>query len=154
MARIAAKAVAGMALVLGLSQADLCNAGVKEWEAAMDRADAAAANKDYTGAERHYRAALKEAESLGDQSKIAETLDNLATLIMTEVANGAPEARYAEAEPLLLRMLAIHERTAGPKSGAVQNDLELLVALYRLQKRFSEADAMRQRRLAISKENP
>jgi len=57
--------------------------------------------------------------------------------------------RYAEAEPLYQRALAISEKALGPEHPNVANSLNNLAALYRGQGKYAEAEPLYQRALAI-----
>jgi tetratricopeptide (TPR) repeat protein len=50
------------------------------------------------------------------------------------------QARYAEAEPLQKRSLAIYEKAVGPDSRDVGAALYNLGRLYRIQGRYAEAE--------------
>jgi CHAT domain-containing protein len=70
------------------------------------------------------------------------SLNNLALLYSTQ-------GRYAEAEPLYLRALAIDEKTLGPYHRATAANLNNLGALYYNQGRYAEAEPLYLRALAI-----
>src|SRR5262249_61455138 len=59
------------------------------------------------------------------------------------------QRRYAEAEPLVRRALAINEKVRGPEHPAVAYGLNNLARLYRAQGRGAEAEPLHQRALAI-----
>ena len=58
-------------------------------------------------------------------------------------------ARYAEAEPLCQRALAIREKAPGPEHPDTAESLNNLALLYRNQGRYGEAEPLYQRALAI-----
>ena len=58
-------------------------------------------------------------------------------------------ARYAEAEPLLERALAIYEQQLGPEHPSTATSLNNLAGLYRLQGKYPEAEPLLERALAI-----
>ena len=58
-------------------------------------------------------------------------------------------ARYAEAESLYMRALAIREKAVGPEHPDVAQSLNNLAALYHAQGRYAEAEPLLQRALAI-----
>jgi tetratricopeptide (TPR) repeat protein len=58
-------------------------------------------------------------------------------------------SRYAEAQPLLERSLAIRERALGPDHPDVARSLHDLAAIYREQARYAEAEPLHERALAI-----
>ena len=81
---------------------------------------------DYAEAEKQFGAALKEAEKFGPQDpRLATSLNNLAELYRAQ-------GRYAEAEPLHKRALAIREKALGPEHPDVAQSLNNLAELYRL----------------------
>ncbi len=107
---------------------------------------------DYAEAEKQWSAALKEAEGFGPQDpRLATSLNNLA-IIYNE------QGRYAEAEPLYKRALAIWEKALGPEHPRVAKSLENYAALLRETGRGAEAGKMEARAKAIrakhAKENP
>jgi CHAT domain-containing protein/tetratricopeptide (TPR) repeat protein len=59
------------------------------------------------------------------------------------------QGRYAEAEPLLKRALAILEKTLGPEHPKVATSLDNIAALYRAQGRDAEAEPLLKRALAV-----
>ena len=69
--------------------------------------------------------------------------------IATFDADGA-QGRYAEAEPLSKRALAISENTFGPEHPEVAFHLSNLAVLYWSQGRYAEAEPLAGRGLAIS----
>jgi len=58
-------------------------------------------------------------------------------------------ARYAQAEPLYQRALAIREKILGPEHPAVATSLNSLAVLYRDQGQYAQAEPLYQRALAI-----
>ena len=71
--------------------------------------DSDLANVNYPEAEKQWSAALKEAEGFGPQDpRLATTLNNLGEVYRAQ-------GRYAEAEPLYKRALAIREKALGPE---------------------------------------
>ena len=71
-----------------------------------------------------------------------QSLNNLAALY-------SDQGRYAEAEPLYKRALAICEKALGPDHPDVGSSLNNLAALYRDQGRYAEAEPLFKRSLAI-----
>jgi tetratricopeptide (TPR) repeat protein len=59
------------------------------------------------------------------------------------------QGRYAEAEPLLTRALAIQEKALGPDHPDVADSLNNLATLYAEQGRYAEAEQLYKRALAI-----
>ena len=70
------------------------------------------------------------------------SLNNLALLYYAQ-------GKYAEAEPLYQRSLAIWEKALGPEHPDVATSLNNLAALYRAQGKYAEAEPLYQRALAI-----
>ena len=73
---------------------------------------------------------------------MAISLNNLAELYRTQ-------GKYAEAEPLYHRSLAILEKALGPEHPDVATSLNSLAALYDTQGKYAEAEPLYQRALAI-----
>ncbi len=97
----------------------------------------------YAEAEEHFKAALKEAEkSEPEDPLVARSLKNLALLY-------AVQRKYAEAEPLLKRSLAIWEKAQGPDGPNVASSLDSLAAFYLGQGKYAEAEPFLKRSLAI-----
>ena len=81
----------------------------------------------YKEAEKQWEAALKEAEGFGPEApRLATSLNNLGELYRVQ-------GRYAEAEPLYKRALAIVEKALGPEHPHVATGLYELATLYRAQ---------------------
>ncbi len=82
---------------------------------------------------------------------VAGSLNNLALLYVTQ-------GRYAEAEPLYQRSLAIWEKALGPEHPNVATSLENYAALLRETARADEAERIEARAKAIrakhAQENP
>ncbi len=113
------------------------------WETHMAAGDKAYQQGDYAEAERQLGAALKEAEGFGPQDpRLATSLNNLAVLYEAR-------GRYAEAEPLYKRALAIVEKALGPEHPDVATSLENYAALLRKTERTTEATKMKARAKAI-----
>ncbi len=77
-----------------------------------------------------------------DHPTVATSLNNLAELLKTI-------GRYAEAEPLCRRALAIDEKAQGPNHPAVSIDLNNLAVLLDDTGRYAEAEPLHRRALAI-----
>lgn len=73
---------------------------------------------------------------------LGTSLNNLAMIYVRQ-------GRYAEAEPLLKRALAIQEKALGPDHPDVSNSLNNLATLYAGQGRYADADPLFKRALAI-----
>jgi len=114
-----------------------------QWEKHMTTAAKAYQQGRYTDAERAFQATVKEAEAFGPQDpRLATSLNNLAELYRLQ-------GKYAEAEPLNKRALAIRKRTLGPAHPDVANSLNNLAALYHQQGKYNEAEPLYKRSLAI-----
>ncbi len=97
----------------------------------------------YAEAEKLWLAALKEAETFGgEHTRLATSLNNLAELYRAQ-------GKYAQAEPLLRRALAIKEKALGPEHVQVATVLENYAALLHKLNRDAEADKMEARAQAI-----
>ncbi len=118
------------------------NQGAK-WESSITAAQQAYQQADYADAEKQLEAARKEAEAFGpDDVRLATSLNNLALLYKAQ-------GRYAEAEPLYQRALAIREKALGPEHPDVAASLQNYAALLRKTGRVSEATKMEARAKAI-----
>lgn len=105
---------------------------------------------NYPEAQKHFEAALKEAEAFGAQDqRLGMTLSRLATVYFSQ-------GRYEEAEMLLKRALAIWEMQpgAGPwrEHPAVMSTLQMLGAIYKMQGRSDQADLLTKRAEEIQRE--
>ena len=91
---------------------------------------------DYAQAEKLLSAALEEAEKFGQADRrLARVLINLAGLYRTL-------GRYAEAEPVYERALAVTEQSFGPKHPTVAMVLENYALLLRITGRTADATEM------------
>ncbi len=81
-------------------------------------------------------------EPAGRSHSLDLTLNNLAVLYYDQ-------GKYAEAEPLLKRALAIREKALGPEHPHVAQSLENYAALLRQTARANEAERMEARAKAI-----
>ena len=99
---------------------------------------------NYPEAEKHIAAAVKEAEGFGPQDpRLAASLLGLGELYLHQ-------RRYAKAESLLKRGLAIREKALGPEHPDVAGSLNNLAALYDAQGKYAEAEPLVKRALAIA----
>ena len=97
----------------------------------------------YTDAEKAWLAALKEAESFAPEApRLALSLNNLANVYHSQ-------GKYAEAEPLYKRALAIVEKAFGQEHPNVATSLNNLGGVYVAQGKYAEADPLFKRALAI-----
>ncbi len=82
---------------------------------------------------------------------MAKSLNNLAVLYQIQ-------GKYAQAEPLHKRSLAIREKALGPNHPSVATSLNNLAALYEVQGKYTEAEKLKARAKAIqtkyTRENP
>lgn len=106
---------------------------------------------DYKEAQKHYEAALKEAETYGEKDiRVARALDLLVHVYVIQNRN-------AETEQLLKRSLAIKESVLGPEHIALVETLQLLGVIYVMLERSeemlerSEEYALLQKRIAAIK---
>ena len=115
-----------------------------QWKVHMDAADEANRQGHYGDAEKSIKAALKEAERFGPQDlRLGTTLNTLASLYEAQ-------GKYAEAEPLDKRALAIDEKALGPEDPYVAIiDLNNLAELYHQQSKYAEAEPLYKRSLSI-----
>jgi len=114
-----------------------------QWDKYIDAGNAAYRQRQYARALESFSAALKEAESFGpNDSRLATSLNNLA-LVYDE------QGKYAEAEPLYKRALAILEKAFGPNHSSVATSLNNLAALYCSQGKYAEAEPLYKRSLQI-----
>ena len=85
---------------------------------------------------------LQLATRAGIPRAVGTSLSNLAGMYMDQ-------GRYAEADPLFKRALAIDEKALGPEHPDVGQSLNNLAAVYLYQGRYGEAEPLFKRALAI-----
>ncbi len=130
-------------LCLGLWPMVAASAQETRWDSIMADAAKAYQQADYAEAEKLFLAALKEAEKFGEQDpRLATSLNNLALLYDAQ-------GKYAQAEPLYRRALAIREKALGPEHPDLATDLNNLALLYRAQGKYAQAEPLSRRALAI-----
>ena len=113
------------------------------WEIYSAAGVAAYQRGNYAEAEKQFKAALKTAEAFAPQApRLATSLNNLAAFYHDQ-------SKYAEAEPLYKRALAIWGRALGPQHPGVATSLNNLARLYRAQRRYAEAAPLHKRALTI-----
>ncbi len=118
-------------------------AQIEQWQGHMDAGAQAYQQGNYPEAEKQFNAAVKEAEGFGAQDpRLATTLNYLAGLYRTQ-------GRYAVAEPLQRRALAINEKALGSDHPGLATDLNNLAKLYHHQGKYAEAEPLYKRALAI-----
>ncbi len=114
-----------------------------KWESYMAAGAEAYQQDNYPEAEKQWAAAVMEAEGFGPQDpRAATSLNNLAAVYHLQ-------GKYAEAEPLYKRALAIWEKALGPEHPDVAQSLNNLALLYQDQGRYAEAEPLHKRALAI-----
>jgi tetratricopeptide (TPR) repeat protein len=97
---------------------------------------------NYKKAEIECNLALKLAIKENNKLLEAETYNNLALLYQTQ-------GRYAEAEPLYLKALAIREKELGKNHPSTATSYNNLASLYKTQGRYAEAEPLYLKALAI-----
>ena len=101
----------------------------------------------YDEAQRNFESALKEAEQFGsDDARLATSLNDLASVYKAQ-------GKYAEAEPLHKRALAIREKALGPEHPDVAKRFNNLALLYHVQGRYAEAEAFYMLALSIDEKS-
>ena len=146
------KAKTGWLLPGILCLASLVVAQDTAWKKYMDAAKVAFDRDRYAEADKQLLTALKEAEKFGEQDRrLAVNLGALGTVYRAQ-------GRYAEAEPLLRRALAIVEKRVAEKELEPEDPrvvevvvpiLDNLAALYTVQAKYAEAEPLFRRALAI-----
>lgn len=110
------------------------------WQSRMRAGDEAYRRGDHGEAERHWKAQLEFEVNMGSN----RSLDNLAMLYQTQ-------GKYAEAEPLYERSLAMDEKTLGPEHPDLAESLKNYAALLQKMGRGADAAKMDARAEAIRK---
>ncbi len=114
-----------------------------DWECYMRAGATAYQQGNYAEAVKQTEAALSAAEAFGpNDPRLAGALNNLALIYLAQ-------GRYAEAEPLHKRVLAIAEKALGPNDPRLAVALNNLAELYHAQGRYAEAEPLYKRSLAI-----
>jgi tetratricopeptide (TPR) repeat protein len=113
------------------------------WAAHMHSAKQARQTGNHDAAEKHFQAAVEEAERMGpDELRLASSLNSLALLYQAQ-------ERYAEAEPLFERSLELLEKKLGPEHQDVATCLANLGMLRVRRKAWLKAEPPLQRALKI-----
>ena len=108
-------------------------ARVRLWQSDMLAGGTAYQQGNYAEAEKRLAAGLEVAEGFGPQApRLATNLDNLAELFRVQ-------GRYADAEPLQKRALAIREKALGAEHPDVAQSLNNLALIYGAQGHYAEA---------------
>ncbi len=119
-----------------------CAQGTR-WDRYIDAGTEAYQQANYAEAEKQWTDALREAEKFGPEDpRLATSLNNLGELYRLQ-------GKYAEAEPLYQRSLAIWEKALGPEHPDVAMVLENYAGLLRETGREEEASSMEARAQAI-----
>ena len=113
----------------------------------VDESDLAFRQGRYGDAEKLLTAAVREAESDGEDSpRLADALANLAEILRAQ-------ARYTEAEPLYRRSIAVAEACLGPRDPSLTRPLNGLALVYRAQGLYEAAEPLCRRGLEIADES-
>jgi tetratricopeptide (TPR) repeat protein len=116
---------------------------IHPWEVAHQTGLAAYRDKNYLEAEKHFKAALLEAEKLSTEDRrLTQTLENLAELYRLE-------SRHSQATPYFRRLVDISEKSFGPDHSNVAAHLNNLAGNYRAQGMLAEAEPLYKRSLDI-----
>ncbi len=114
------------------------------WEMRIAAATYAFLQGDEVEAETQFRAAIEQAEKFAaDDPRRARSLNELAVVY-------SAQGRYADAEPLYKRALAIWEKALGPESPEVATSLNNVASLYQAQGKYADAEPLFTRSLAIA----
>ncbi len=113
-----------MAGVISVCVLALAGCAAVSWETAHKEGAKASDRGFYADAERHYLAARKAIESEPPDRRLALTLNGLGL-------SNLRQRRYAEAEPLFKRALAVWEKLHGPEHLRVAVTLNNLAGLYK-----------------------
>ncbi len=123
------------------------------WQESIDAGHESYANGRIAQAEIHFKRALELAEAFADDDlRLPATLNNLAAIYQVQ-------GKYAFAESMYKRSLAIYERTHGREHADVALNLHNLAVLYSAQRKFAEAEplfreAIRIRETILGPEHP
>ena len=113
------------------------------WHTCMNAANNAYKKGAYDYAERMFRAALNEAEDFGpDDPRLAKNMNNLALVYYAQ-------GKYAEAELLFERSLALWKKVMGRDHPDVATSLNNLAGLYDAQGKYAEAVPLHKLSLAM-----
>jgi tetratricopeptide (TPR) repeat protein len=135
----------GWLLVIGGGTFAPALAGPQEtdWDKYTSAGRKAVQDKRYEEAEKQFKVALREAEKLKpDGLTLAQSLRNLADVYKTQ-------GKYADAEALCKRYLAILEKVLGPELPEVAGGLNDLSGLYYAEGKYAAAEPLLKRSLAI-----
>jgi tetratricopeptide (TPR) repeat protein len=143
------KAIAIFVLVVGTSLylKSVLYPPVPLWEMHHQAGLTAYRDKNYSETEKHFKAALAEAENFStDDGRLTLTLSNLAEVYRFQ-------SKYSQATPYFQRLLKISEKTFGPDHPNVAAHLNNLAGNYRTQGMLDEAEPLYKRALEIWESN-
>ncbi len=124
-----------IAILVGLSLLTSC-AQEMSWEGYNDAAVEAYEQARYAEAEELLLEALREAEKFEEQApRLTTSLNNLALLYLGQ-------DRFAEAEPLFQRSLAIAEKVLGPEHPDMATSLNNVALVYYNQGKHAKAEPL------------
>ncbi len=113
------------------------------WESHINSGISFYQSKNYVEAENHFKAALKHADNFEpEDTRLHFTLNNLAEIYRVQ-------SKYAEAEPIIKRVLVIDEKSLGAEHPNIAASLANLADNYIAQKKYSEAEPLYKKALAI-----
>jgi tetratricopeptide (TPR) repeat protein len=139
------KAIAIFVLVVGslLYLKSVLYPPVPPWEEHHQAGVAAYRAKNYSEAEKQFKAALVEAEPFStDDPRLILTLNNLAEVYRFQ-------SKHSQATPYLQRLVNISETNFGPDHPNVAAHLNNLAGNYRAQGKLAEAEPLYKRTLGI-----
>jgi tetratricopeptide (TPR) repeat protein len=120
---------------------------VPPWEAHHRAGLTAYRDKNYSEAEKQFKAALVEAESFStDDQRLTLTLGNLVELYRVQT-------KHSQATPYFQRLLEDSEKNFGPDHPNVAAHLNNLAGNYRVQGKLVEAEPLYKRALGIWEKN-
>lgn len=119
------------------------------WKTYTDRAKQASEARNYSEAEKLFKSALTEAESLNEPELIAHSYANLGAVFSFQ-------SKYAEAEKVFLLAIKMRENMNEGDSDEITYPLSNLGLIYAEQKKYQQAEAALRRALQIREktENP
>ena len=143
------KAIAIFVLVVGSSLylKSVLYPPIPPWEMHLQAGLTAYRDKNYPETEKHFKAALAEAENFStDDGRLTLTLSNLAEVYRFQ-------SKHSQATPYLQRLLKISEKNFGPDHPNVAAHLNNLAGNYRTQGMLAEAEPLYKRALGIWESN-
>ena len=132
-----------LALVLAVLTPVAAPQQTADWEGLMGYGPEPPRMAAMTRQEKNLEAALKETEKFDpDDSRIAENLDAL-------VGVYSHQGKYAQAEPLAIRLVDVREKTLGREHPIIASLLETLGQIDHQEGRYAEAEPLFKRSLTI-----